>query len=96
MEVCIQTNTQPFVIPDKLACQEPVILFGPVVAIQITPTENGQPSLGVLSRLPAGTMLHICGDGFDERTAKVCVNGHYYFVFRDEIDQRHVPMGRAN
>ena len=96
MEVCIQTNTQPFVIPDKLARHESVILFGPVAAIQITPTENGQPRLGVLSRLPAGTMLHICGDGFDERTAKVCVNGQYYFVFRHEIDQLQVPMGRIN
>jgi len=96
MEVCIQTNTQPFVIPDKLARHESVILFGPVAAIQITPTENGQRRLGVLSRLPAGTMLHICGDGFDERTAKVCVNGQYYFVFRHEIDQLQVPMGRIN
>jgi hypothetical protein len=96
VEVCIPTNTQPFVIPDKLARHEPVIIFGPVAAIQIMPMENGQPSLGVLSRLPAGTMLHICGDGFDERTAKVCVNGQYYFVFRHEIDQPEVPMGRAH
>ena len=32
----------------------------------------------------------------DARTAKVCVNGQYYFVFRQAIDWPEAPVARTN
>jgi hypothetical protein len=83
-------NTDAFVIPDEPMVYETVRLSSSISAIELLPTENGRPRLGLLSRLPAGAMLQICGDGFDERTAKVCVSGQYYFVFLQEIESARV------
>jgi hypothetical protein len=80
-------NTQAFFIPDEPVYQSFVLLAGPILAIQILPKENGRITLGLLSQLPAGAVLRICGDGFDERTVQVSVNDHFYFVFRQEIDR---------
>jgi hypothetical protein len=83
-------GTEAFVLPAEPVDQGPVLLTKPVAAIQVLPArENGLLRLGLLSRLPAGAVLHICGDGFDERTAKVLVDGQYYFVFREEIGWPH-------
>jgi hypothetical protein len=81
-------NTQPFFIPEEPVCHDPVLLSGPIAAIQVLLTENGRQKLGLLSRLPAGAILHLCGEGFDELTTKVRVDGRYYFVFREELDRR--------
>ena len=89
-------NWQAFSPPEESIYQGSVFLANPISAIEILPRENGRPKLGPLSRLPAGAMLHICGEGFDARTAKVCVNGQYYFVFRQEIDWPGVPALRTN
>ena len=75
-------GTEAFFLPVEPVAQCPVILAKPIAAIQVLPArENGLLRLGLLSRLPAGAVLHICGDGFDKRTAKVLVDGQYYFVF---------------
>jgi hypothetical protein len=79
-------GTEAFFLPVEPVAQGPVILAEPIAAIQVLPArENGLLRLGLLSRLPAGAVLHICGDGFDKLTAKVLVDGQYYFVFREEI-----------
>ena len=79
-------SNEAFVLPAEPAGYDPVLLSKPVAAIQVLPArENGGLRLGLLSRLPAGAVLHICGDGFDERTTKVLADGQHYFVFREEI-----------
>ena len=79
-------SKEAFVLPAEPVGFDLVLLSRPVAAIQVLPArENGGLRLGLLSRLPAGAVLHICGDGFDERTAKVLVDGQHYFVFREEI-----------
>jgi hypothetical protein len=79
-------STQAFFLPAEPVDHEPVFLSRPVAAIQLLPPrENGGLRLGPLSRLPAGAVLYVCGDGFDERTTKVLVDGQHYFVFREEI-----------
>jgi len=81
-------STEAFFLPLEPVGRDPVLLSSPVAAIQVLPPrEDGRSRLGLLARLPAGAVLHICGDGFDERTAKVLVDGQYYFVFREEIGQ---------
>jgi hypothetical protein len=79
-------GTEAFFLPVEPVGHRPVLLLKPVAAIQVLPPrDNGLLRLGLLSRLPAGAVLHVCGDGFDERTAKVLVDGQHYFVFREEI-----------
>ena len=90
-------GTEAFFLPVEPVAQCPVILAKPIAAIQVLPArENGLFRLGLLSRLPAGAVLHICGDGFDKRTAKVLVDGQYYFVFREEIDWPHPAKTAIN
>ncbi|HEY6988111.1 MAG TPA: hypothetical protein VH369_07000 [Bryobacteraceae bacterium] len=89
-------NWQAFSLPEEPIYRGSFFLTTPISAIEILPRENDRPKLGLLSHLPAGALLHVCGDGFDARTAKVCVNGQYYFVFRQEIDWPEVPAVRTN
>jgi hypothetical protein len=80
-------SKEAFVLPAEPVGYDFVLLSKSVAAIQVLPPrENGGLRLGLLSRLPAGAVLLVCGDGFDERTAKVLVDGQHYFVFREEID----------
>jgi len=63
-----------------------------IAAFQIIPTESGAARFGPVLRLPAGSQLHACGDGFNERTLKVRCNGSFYFVFLQDLDaQRKHP-----
>jgi hypothetical protein len=52
-----------------------------ISAVQLVRKENGAAKLGSLLQLARGTMIECCGDGFNERTVKICANGAYYFVF---------------
>ena len=79
-------GTETFFLPVEPVAQGPVILAKPIAAIEVLPAkENGLLRLGLLSRLPAGAVLHICGDGFDKTNRKGVRDGQYYFVFREEI-----------
>ena len=91
-----QLNWQAFALPEEPIYRASFFLTNSISAIEILPRENDRPKLGLLSHLPAGALLHVCGDGFDARTAKVCVNGQYYFVFRQEIDWPEAPVARTN
>jgi hypothetical protein len=51
-----------------------------IAAIQLDRTENGSEKLGLVSQLPQGAELDICGDGFSARTAKVRWAGQLNFV----------------
>ena len=62
-------------------------------AIQIVPDENGRLRLGTLIRLPEGAEVEICGEGFDDRTAKVRCGGSTYYLFREDLQpQRTTAM----
>jgi len=79
-------GTEAFFLPLEPVVEDTVLLSEPVAAIQVLPPrEDGRLRLGLLLRLPAGAVLHVCGEGFDDRTARVLVDGQYYFVFREEI-----------
>jgi hypothetical protein len=66
--------------------EENVLLSKHLSAIQVVQGDSDGHKLGGLTQLSAGTMLECCGDGFNERTVKVRVNGHYYIVFRQDLD----------
>lgn len=63
-----------------------ILLTKPIAAVQLEIGGDGNSRLGLLSQLPPGVEIAICGDGFNERTAKVTCHGHFYFVFLQDLD----------
>ena len=53
--------------------------------MQIIPDDRGKLRLGTLIRLPDAADVEICGEGYDERTAKVLLGGSTYYVFVDDL-----------
>ena len=64
-------------------------------AMQIVPDENGKLRLGTLTRLPEGAEVQICGEGFNDRTAKVVWGGSSYYVFRDDLQSPFAALAAA-
>jgi hypothetical protein len=75
-----------FFRPDPDRDGERIPLLKSVLAIQLEQNESGSGKLGMLSRLGPGMIVERCGMGFDDRTVKVRVNGHYYFVFLQDLE----------
>lgn len=73
-------------IPDDAVRGPTVLLSKAISAVHLEHQDDGVGTkLGLLSQLGAGTKLVVCGEGFDERTVKVKVNGQCYFVFLQDI-----------
>ena len=64
-----------------------ITLSKDVAAIQIEASEAGRPRYGLISQLPKGAELIVCGDGFNNRTARVNCHGFHYFVFLQDIEE---------
>lgn len=78
-------NFKAFSLLDTCELRGRVTLSRPVCAIQLMPGEVGVTRLGLLSELQTGETLEFCGEGFNERTAKVRVHGNYFFVFLQDL-----------
>ena len=79
-------NTNEIFIPESGFSRETVALFKSISAIQLIAKEHGEGSkLGLISQLGAGTIVEVCGEGFNERTVKVRAHGQCYFVFLQDI-----------
>jgi hypothetical protein len=57
-----------------------------IAAVQLEIGGDGSSRLGLLSRLRTGVEIAICGDGFDEHTAKLSCHGDFYFVFLQDLE----------
>jgi hypothetical protein len=64
-------------------------------AMQIIPDGTGKLRLGTLVRLPEGAEVEVCGEGFDDRTAKVVWEGSSYYVFLEDLQLNHPPSVAA-
>ncbi|MBV8896862.1 MAG: hypothetical protein JO051_10160 [Acidobacteriaceae bacterium] len=64
-------------------------------AMQITPDGSGKLRLGTLIRLPDGAEVEVCGEGFDDCTAKVVWHGSSYYVFRDDLQSSLQALAAA-
>jgi hypothetical protein len=53
--------------------------------MQIIPDDKGKLRLGTLIRLPDGAEVEVCGEGFNDRTAKVILGESTYYVFVDDL-----------
>jgi hypothetical protein len=83
-------NTAAFYIPGPDIHGERIYLHKPVSAIQLTQDQYGRTKLGLLTRMGAGTTVEKCGDGFNERTIKVRVDGQCYFIFVQDLEGQEV------
>ena len=66
--------------------REIYVLPRKISAIQIIPEENGRVRLGAIAQLPEGAEVAGCGEGFNERTTKVCWEGQFYYIFREDVE----------
>jgi hypothetical protein len=58
-----------------------------IAAIQVLPADGpGEPRLGMITQLPEGAELELCGEGFNERTVRVRWAEGFYFVFLQDLD----------
>jgi hypothetical protein len=55
-------------------------------AIQVYSDENGRRRMGTLMRLPEGTHVSVCGEGFDRKTTKVCCESGFYYLFIEDLE----------
>jgi hypothetical protein len=63
--------------------------------MQVMPDAAGKLRLGTLIRLPDGADVEICGEGFNERTAKVLWGGCTYYVFLDDLQSSLTGLAAA-
>jgi hypothetical protein len=75
-------------IPESVCPSKTYTLSRRIAALRLTVgTDSRRGRLGDILQLEPGARLDCCGDGYDERTIKVCFAGEFYFVFlRDLYD----------
>lgn len=71
-------------IPENPICKASHPLTKPVIAVELVHGRRGG-RLGRITRLPDGSCLEICGDGYNERTIKVRWRDRYYFVLLNDL-----------
>lgn len=64
-----------------------VMLPKQVSAMQLLSGDAVPAKLGLITQLPSGAVVDICGDGFNERTAKVRYRECYFFVFLQDLQE---------
>lgn len=70
----------------RMQTQRRVTLPKNIAGIHLRIAEDGKSRLGCVSSIPEGAELRVCGSGFNTRTVEVDWNGHFYFVFLQDIE----------
>jgi hypothetical protein len=68
--------------------EQSCVLSEEILATELIPTQTGQMQLSPLSGLPKGTEIEICGEGFNDRTAKIRCRGRLYFIFLQDLENQ--------
>jgi hypothetical protein len=71
-------------IPDCLVPERSHTLSRTIAGIQLVPG-GGKGRLGNVVQLHPGSVLELCGDGYNDRTVKVRSAGSFYFVFLQDL-----------
>ena len=82
-------NADAFSSPTQYASDEDLVYYlgKNIAAIQVLPAESSdEPKLGMITQLPQGAQLHVCGRGFNERTVRVRWADGSYFVFLQDLE----------
>lgn len=73
---------------ERISCR--IMLPKQVSAMQLLPAPGAPARLGLITQLPSGAIVDVCGDGFNERTAKVRYCEGYFFVFLQDLQDSGV------
>ena len=85
----------PATLPEPSVLNRVYTLSSDISAMQVLPFSEGGARLSPVSRLPRGARIEACGDGFDEQTLKVSYEGHYYFVFLQDLEPQKKSVTAA-
>lgn len=72
-------------IPPRSGSDRPYAILHNIAAIELMANNREHGRLGMVTQLPSGTRVEVCGSGFNERTVKVRSNERYYFVFWQDL-----------
>lgn len=53
--------------------------------MQANADKDGFCKLGLLTQITPHFPIEVCGEGFNEKTIRVRVQGQFYFVFREDL-----------
>lgn len=67
-----------------------------IAALQITFDPSGKEHATSLTRINLKDDVKICGDGFNERTVKISMDGLVYYVFRQDLSYLHAISEAIN
>lgn len=81
-----QMNKEALTFPAENLSFSRKVISRRISALQLVQVRGAQGKLGPLSQLAPGTDVEICGDGYNDRTTKVRVQGDYFFVFREDLE----------
>jgi hypothetical protein len=74
-------------VSEPICPQRTYILTRRISAIRLIRAVDGhRGKLGEILQLEPDTQLDCCGEGYNERTAKVHCCGEFYFVFWQDLD----------
>ena len=76
---------QVFPVRDHAKAEDSYSIPRKIAAIEVLGPGQQGAKLGAVTQLPSSTRVEVCGSGFNERTVKIRSNGHYYFVFRQDL-----------
>lgn len=85
LEDILASTHVPAALP-KLNC---VTLRREITALRLTKRCHSDHDSAVLSELPKGAVLTVCGTGFNHRTATVRWRENVYYVFEQDLPQDH-------
>ena len=67
-----------------------------VAAIQVIPDGVGRIRLGTIVKLPEGADVDVCGEGFNDRTKKVCWQGGFYYIFAEDLELKDAERTKVS
>jgi hypothetical protein len=70
-------------------------LSNPISAMQALPSATDELCLSPVSKLPTGAEITACGAGFDGQTVKVFYQGHFYYVFIRDLEEKKSILATA-
>lgn len=62
-----------------------ILLERRTAVIRVLQNKSGDLVLDVLTHLPAGSAVHICGEGFSSRTVLIRSSSGYHYVLKKSV-----------
>jgi hypothetical protein len=86
----VPTSFPPVLTGTRFRLRKPLIVFG------VSSAGSIHMGNGVLSELPAGATIEICGPGFHAHAAQVRLDNRYYVVFLRDLESAECLVAPAS